>query len=131
MSYKTEQEKFWAGHFGNDYVKRCQYKEIMASDIALFSPILRLTRSVSSVIEFGANIGFNLRAIKSLLPNVELSAIEINEDAINILNKNDDIDVYHSSILDFVPDIKRDFVLIKGVLIHINPAELQKVYKIL
>ena len=38
---------------------------------------------------------------------------------------------YHSSILDFKPDDIRDFVLIKGVLIHINPDELQKVYELL
>lgn len=131
MSYKTEQEKFWAGEFGDEYVKRCQSDEIIASDLALFSQVLRLTRSVSSVIEFGSNIGLNLQAIKSLLPKVELSAIEINEEAVNTLKDSGNINVYHSSILDFVPDKKRDFVFIKGVLIHINPDELQKVYDLL
>jgi len=131
MTYKTEQEKFWAGQFGDDYVKRCQNKEIIASDIALFSPIIRLTRSVTRVLEFGANIGLNLKAIQSLLPNAEFSGIEINEDAVSILRKNDGFNVYHSSILEFTPDKKHDLVFIKGVLIHINPDELQKVYELL
>ncbi len=41
------------------------------------------------------------------------------------------VKTYHSSILDFKPNMKNDLVLIKGVLIHINPDELQSVYKIL
>lgn len=33
---------------------------------------------IKSCIEFGSNIGANLKAIQTLLPNVEISAIEIN-----------------------------------------------------
>ncbi len=47
------------------------------------------------------------------------------------LKRKENVRVYHSSILDFQPDEKRDFVLIKGVLIHINPDELQNVYDLL
>ena len=36
--------------------------------------------------------------------------------------------VYSQSILDDLPDIQSDFVLIKGVLIHINPDFLSDVY---
>jgi spore coat polysaccharide biosynthesis protein SpsF len=127
--YKTEQERFWAGEFGDDYVKRCQSKAIIAADLALFSSILRSTRSVSSVLEFGANIGLNLTSINSLLPNAEMSGIEINKEAVSVLKKNEGFTVHHTSILDFTPEKKNDFVFIKGVLIHINPDELQRVYE--
>lgn len=131
MNYKTEQEEFWAGTFGDEYIDRNQGKAMVASNIAIFSKILKRTDSVSSIIEFGSNSGINLEAIQYLLPTVKLSAIEINENAVTQLKNIKGIKVYHSSILDFVPDATHDFVLIKGVLIHINPDELQKVYELL
>ncbi len=132
MSYKTEQESFWAGEFGNEYIARNQGDASIASNTALFSKILKSTNSISTIIEFGANIGLNLKAIKRLLPEIELSAIEINEKAVAQLREEiKNINVYHSSILDFQPDKKRDLVLIKGVLIHTNPDELQNVYELL
>jgi pseudaminic acid biosynthesis-associated methylase len=39
--------------------------------------------------------------------------------------------VYEMSIFDFIPDVKRDLVIIKTVLIHINPDFLPKVYELL
>jgi spore coat polysaccharide biosynthesis protein SpsF len=131
MSYKTEQESFWSGEFGDEYIGRNQGEASIASNTALFSKILKSTNSISSIIEFGANIGLNLEAIKRLLPEAELSAIEINEKAVAQLKEIENIKVHHSSILDFQPNEERDLVLIKGVLIHINPNELQNVYELL
>jgi len=131
MSYKTEQEEFWSGEFGNEYIERNQEEVDVAANVALFSEIIKSTNAISSVIEFGANVGVNLKAIKSLLPVAEISAIEINEKAVTQLKKIDNATVYHSSILDFSPEQEKDFVLIKGVLIHINPSELQHVYELL
>jgi len=131
MNYKTEQENFWSGEFGDEYIGRNQGEATIASNTALFSKILGSTDHLSSVIEFGANIGLNLKAIKRLLPDADLSAIEINKKAVTQLKEIDDIHIYHSSILDFLPDQQRDLVLIKGVLIHIDPNELQSVYDLL
>jgi spore coat polysaccharide biosynthesis protein SpsF len=39
--------------------------------------------------------------------------------------------IHHGSILDFKPDRQWDVVLIKGVLIHINPDYLPRVYEAL
>ena len=62
-----------------------------------------------------------------------VSAGSSNQDAVESLKKmfQDRIEVYHQSILDFYTEKKFDFVLIKGVLIHINPDFLQKVYDLL
>ena len=131
MSYKTEQESFWSGEFGDEYIGRNQGEFNIASNTSLFSKMLKSTNSISNIIEFGANIGLNLEAIKRLLPEAELSAIEINKKAVSHLRGIKNIKVYHSSILDFQPDEQRDFVLAKGVLIHINPNELRNVYDLL
>lgn len=127
--YTTEQEQFWAGNFGDEYVSRNQNNQLIASNTALFSSILQKTRGIQSVIEFGSNIGNNLHAISTLLPYADLSAIEINSSAVEYLKKIDRLSVYHQSILEFTPDRTRDFVFIKGVLIHINPDELKNVYQ--
>jgi len=132
MDYKTEQEEFWAGEFGNNYIDRNddQYK-ILPTDTYLFSQALKNTCGIKSLIEFGSNIGYNLIAIKRLLPILDISAIEINSKAVEILKNRFDnkIKVYNQSILDFNVDYKRDLVVIKGVLIHINPNELKNVYQ--
>ncbi|NFA59976.1 hypothetical protein K8O96_15085 [Clostridium sporogenes] len=131
MKYTTNQEGFWAGEFGDDYIHRNKSDKQLASSIAMYSKILSRTDKVNSVIEFGSNIGINLDAIQTILPRVELSAIEINANAIKELEKKQKIKVYHQSILDFQPDYQRDFVFSRGVLIHINPNYLNKVYELM
>lgn len=129
MTYKTEQEKFWAGDFGNEYIKRNGMENGIANNVAFFSKILAHTTGISSVIEFGANIGLNLHAIRALLPDASLSAVEINEQAAKELRASGIKNVFCTSILDYSLREQYDFSLIKGVLIHINPAELQTVYE--
>lgn len=129
--YKTEQEQFWAGEFGNEYVHRNNNPKIIASNTALFSRIFSRTTGVKSVIELGANIGLNLRAIRRLVPDIQLSAIEINESALRELVALENIKVYRGSILDFKVDTTCDLALIKTVLIHIAPECLPDVYDLL
>ena len=129
MEFKTEQETFWAGSFGNEYIQRNQGDALLASNLNFFSTALRTACGVKSCIEFGANIGMNLKAMKLLYPSVELHGIEINTVASNELARVIPAsNVINSSILDFVPPRTWDLVLIKGVLIHINPASLLSVY---
>ncbi|WP_378950621.1 pseudaminic acid biosynthesis-associated methylase [Pelosinus sp. sgz500959] len=129
--FKTEQEQFWAGEFGNQYIKRNNGERLIASNLALFSKILSKTSSVQSIIEFGANIGLNLFALKSLVPNGELHAIEINPTAVMELEKMNLTKIYPQSILDFIPENQYDLAFTKGVLIHINPDCLPQVYDLL
>lgn len=130
-AYKTEQEKFWAGEFGDQYIERNQSAKLAASNIAFFSRILQHMQPVRSALEFGANIGLNLSALRTLVPQIELSAIEINLRAAAELEKLGGIKVYPQSILEFLPDCQRDLVFTKTVLIHIEPASLPQVYDLL
>jgi len=128
--YQTEQEKFWAGGFGTEYIKRNNSQEMLASNLAFFSRTLTKAGTLTSCLEFGANIGMNLRAIKLLYPNIELSAVEINQDAaIELRNFIGDSSVFTGSIFDYQVEKQSDIVLIKGVLIHINPDKLEATYK--
>lgn len=63
MSYLTEQEKFWAGEFGDEYLKRNTSRKAVAIQMAIFSRILARTSGIKSVLEFGANTGVNLAAL--------------------------------------------------------------------
>ena len=130
MDFKTEQEKFWAGEFGNDYITRNQSEEYLAANLNFFSKVFNRLSRPNSLIEFGANVGMNLRAIKLLFPTIELAGVEINRSAAGELSKVIGPDqVYNGSIFDYPPVRKFDVSLIKGVLIHINPEMLPAVYE--
>ena len=130
MTFKTDQEAFWAGEFGTDYIQRNQGNALLASNLDFFARALRAARGVKTAIEFGANIGMNLKALKLLHPTQEQHGIEINADAARQLAQVISAGhVYQTSILDFQPGQIWDLVLIKGVLIHINPDALPQVYE--
>ena len=129
MSFKTDQEAFWAGDFGTEYIQRNQGDALLASNLAFFSKALHQTRGFKTCIEFGANIGMNLKALKLLHPGLNAHAIEINTDAAQALAQVIPANQVHSqSILDFYPSQQWDLTLIKGVLIHMNPEVLPLVY---
>lgn len=127
--YKTEQESFWAGEFGKEYIGRNAGSDLLAANLAFFSRALGKAGRLDSCIEFGANIGMNLRALRMLFPHQEQYAIEINPSAVaelgGILPQDH---VFHASILEFSSERSWDLALIKGVLIHINPDYLPEVY---
>ena len=130
MGFKTEQEEFWAGNFGNEYIGRNISEEYLASNLNFFSKAFNQIGRPDSLIEFGANVGMNLKAIKLLFPKIKLSGIEINKNAADELAKilgNEN--VFNGSIYDFDTTQKYDVSLIKGVLIHINPDMLPVVYE--
>ena len=129
--FKTEQETFWSGSFGDEYADRNRGLEAMAANLAYFSQILNRTQRIESIIEFGANIGLNMEALRELRPVAELSAIEINQKAIIELKKIKELKVYPQSILEFNADYQRDLVFTKGVLIHIDPNSLANVYDLM
>jgi spore coat polysaccharide biosynthesis protein SpsF len=129
MNFKTEQEAFWAGAFGDEYINRNKSEEYLASNLNFFSKAFNQLGRPNSLIEFGANVGMNLRAIKLLFPKIDLFGIEINktasEELATYLGKDN---FFNGSIFDYQPNKKFDVSLIKGVLIHINPDMLDEVY---
>jgi pseudaminic acid biosynthesis-associated methylase len=71
----------------------------------------------------------NLKALKLLYPSQEQHAIEINSEAAAQLSEVVPAsNIMNDSIIGFQPARTWDLVLIKGVLIHINPDYLPDVY---
>lgn len=130
----NNQEKFWKGNFGNKYINRNQ-KKLIINNFYLFKKIFnnKMISSISSVIEFGANIGNNLHAFNKLSKkSKKFTAVEINTYACKILKKNfRNLEVINASIKEYVPNKKFNLVIVKGVLIHINPKDLNKIYKLI
>jgi spore coat polysaccharide biosynthesis protein SpsF len=128
--FKTEQEKFWAENFGENYIERNQGEQLLASNLNFFSNALSKAGVINSCLEFGANIGMNLMALKLLYPSMKLEGIEINETASKKLCELiGQENVFNKSIFDFNITSQVELSLIRGVLIHINPEMLQLVYK--
>lgn len=127
--YKTEQEEFWAGEFGDDYIERNMSADLLAANLHYFSRILENTQEIRSTFEVGCNIGMNTSALSYLLPNASHSGIEINQRAVEICRARAiSGDIHQGSFLDFETDRKFDLVFSKGVLIHLNPDALPDVY---
>ncbi len=123
MDFKTEPKK----HFGQVNLETIITKEIksdeyLASSLNFFSKAFHHLGRPGSLIEFGANVGVNLKAIKLLYPGIDLFGIEINKNAARELaNLIENHNVYNGSIFDFETSRQYDVSLIRGVLIHTNP----------
>ena len=125
---RTPQERLWAGEFGNDYITRNRAGALLDNNRALFDKILSRAQGITSAIEFGANIGNNLRAIRELLPEAELHSVEINATAAAEIEAWGGATVEVASLLDFEPERQWDLSFTKGVLIHLPPQALPDVY---
>jgi len=128
MGKETEQEQFWRGDFGDEYVQRCRGEAALAARLFLWGNILRSCGPITSVTEFGANIGLNLQALHGLVPRAELRGVEINTKAAAELATLGYVDVHEGSLLDTAPAEKSDLSFTCTVLIHINPDELPRAY---
>lgn len=132
-TFSTEQEKFWAGEFGDSYASRNHGPSLIASNRWLFARALQAAGPIESVLELGANIGVNLQALASLYPGLVCDAVEINESAVaRLIDEFGEQHVRMGSLLDFDARPKTwDLVLCKGVLIHVAPNRLSQAYKVI
>tara|TARA_B100000795_G_scaffold224882_1_gene180438 strand:+ start:576 stop:1196 length:621 start_codon:yes stop_codon:yes gene_type:complete len=125
----NKQQKFWTGKFGKDYNSRNSLERLVKNNLGLFSKIFNNKLPPKDCLEFGANIGANLVALKNLFPNINTHGVEINnlafKELTKILGKKNS---YNQSIESFDKTRKYDLVFTKGVLIHINPNNLEKIY---
>jgi pseudaminic acid biosynthesis-associated methylase len=125
----NDQEQFWAGDFGDAYVDRNSNDDDVAYRIGMFAKALAHTKGIESVLELGANIGLNLRALRTLLPRAALSGVEINRKAWSALRRIDGVNAVLGSLLDVDMTDYADLSLCSGVLIHIAPDSLARAYE--
>ena len=125
----NEQEKFWFGKFGKKYINRNFKKSRVSSRKYFFQKVLNKHKSIKTILEFGCNQGLNLKALHLINKKFKLSGVDINRDAIKKLNKWGIASSHVSSIAKFKSNNKFDLTFVKGLLIHINPNSLKKVYQ--
>lgn len=123
-------EKFWSCEFGEEYHKR--NIDLENNNYIMFSYIFQgfYDNDIGSLIEFGAGTGQNIKALKRVFPKSYIDAIEVYDEASQeITNTGCARNVYNISVLDYEPTEKHDLVLTKGLLIHISPYDIRKVYE--
>ncbi|WP_085577825.1 MULTISPECIES: pseudaminic acid biosynthesis-associated methylase [unclassified Pseudomonas] len=125
----SEQEKFWQGEFGNQYVGRNVGQPLVAANLALFAKALARAGRIDSLVELGTNAGNNLQALRQLLPGCELFGVEINASACEQARALDIAQIWHGSLFDFPCERSYDLTLSKGVLIHLAPELLANAYE--
>lgn len=128
MRHLSEQEKFWQGDFGNQYVERNVGQPLVATNLALFAKALSRAAGIESLIELGTNAGNNLQALHQLLPRCQLFGVEINDSACAQARALDIAQIWHGSLFDFPRERRYDLTLSKGVLIHLAPELLPTAY---
>ncbi|MHC8298621.1 pseudaminic acid biosynthesis-associated methylase [Pseudomonas sp. ZS1P83] len=128
MRELTEQEKFWQGDFGNQYVDRNVGQPLVAANLALFAKALTRAGRIESLVELGTNAGNNLQALHQLLPQCELFGLEINASAYTQARELGIAQIWHGSLFDFPRERTFDLTLSKGVLIHLAPELLPAAY---
>ena len=128
MHYRTEQEAFWLGDFGDAYRERNRGRQLTARKAAFFATALRGAANLDSICELGCNIGLNLSALASL-SEFQLTGVEINPAAAKEAQELGVADVQVASVLDDLSALGQfDLTFTMGVLIHSNPDYLQSVY---
>ena len=116
-------ERYWAGKDGDAYTER-NLPNDEANEVFFRRALEKvypwlMPKSVSA-IEFGANIGQNLRILRKLYTG-SLAGVEINERAAEQMAKVAD-QSFIGSMLEFEQANKWDLTFTKGCLIHIARA---------
>jgi pseudaminic acid biosynthesis-associated methylase len=126
----TPQIEFWRGEFGDCYTDRnIASADQLQARVALWAKIMShmLSAPPQSILEVGANLGVNLRALRTVT-SARLHAVEPNDKARNILLRDQvvaaaDLKSSVASAID-LPDRAVDLTFTSGVLIHIHPDQL-------
>ena len=132
--YKTKPEEHWSGVEGDIWQERCYVSDkLLASRISMYSSILRNAGGINSALEIGAGAGQSIMAVKTLLPEAEIAAVEINAKAAEALKaKLPSCEVIVGSILEADIEKTYNFVFTNGLLVHIVdeflPVAYDKIY---
>ena len=101
MSFNSLQEKFWAKTYAEDYIKK-NSKFNHELGVKARSKILdKIPGQIDTLLECGCNIGRNIKQIKSILPEVAPSIIEISKPAFDYaVRRYKVVDAFNGAILD-------------------------------
>lgn len=129
MRYKTEQEDFWSGEFGDAYIERNRNNSSIYQKAAVWARMLRCVSNITSAVELGCNIGVNLQTLNAAYPGMQLTGYEINQKAASTAEAICNANIKNQTITETIDDGPFDLAFTSGVLIHINPKHLDMVYR--
>ncbi|MHB2168626.1 pseudaminic acid biosynthesis-associated methylase [Alsobacter sp. R-9] len=132
MNQTGHQIGMWRGEFGDRYIERNAATDAaLRARTQLWAEILSGLGAAQpqSILEVGANIGINLRALRNLTA-AEFFAVEPNDKAREKLVADgvvgkDRVRPGVATAIDF-PDETADLAFTSGVLIHVPPADLER-----
>jgi pseudaminic acid biosynthesis-associated methylase len=127
---------FWSGKFGEEYIRRNESPELLEKNRRFFElALLPLSTSgqikPQRVIEFGSNVGMNLRALRKLeaFQMADFTGVDVNRLAIERLEQHGFIGIHSDMSSSNRPwGDGYDFVLCKGVCIHIPELRLRDAF---
>jgi pseudaminic acid biosynthesis-associated methylase len=118
--------EFWKGEFGDSYTERNRVDWKLR--IPFWESAVQFCQP-ATVLEVGANAGWNLRAIQQCSPGTELFGVDVNAKAVEE-SRQAGFEVQHTDargILGYHDPGSIDLVFTAGVLIHVEPQELASV----
>ena len=122
-------DAFWAGKFGNEYRKRNRDRRLQLPALALFAKVLARTGKLSSALELGCGSGMNLLALSDLQDGWDnLWGVELNKETAARVPVGQ---IICGNVLDFEMPVaeKPELVITRGLLIHIHPDDLPRLYQ--
>ena len=131
---KNPQLELWRGEFGHAYAARNKADDAVVRSLTrMWSRMLDGARpSPRSMLEVGANIGLNLRALRRIT-DADLFAVEPNDKARGVLIADGVLDTDHAKdgAADALPfeTGSVDLAFTSGVLIHVHPDRLAQCCK--
>jgi pseudaminic acid biosynthesis-associated methylase len=126
MSFNSQQEKFWATTYANDYIKKNSEFDHKLGSEAWEYMLQKIQGKVKNYLECGCNVGRNITQLQLAFPEAKPSIIEISRAAFNFVTAHHEFtNAYNGSILNSNFEKESfDLVFTMGVLIHINPDQL-------
>lgn len=123
----TEQAQWWAGEAGDAYLARNRVD--WRARVPFWRSILGRT-SPNSVLEIGANAGWNLRAIREASPGTFVCGIDVNREAAALARRESYlVEVHEATELRGGEPAEFDVVFTAGLLIHVAPDRLADVMR--
>ena len=135
----NEQEKFWKGNFGNNYISRNKFRSQKEFDnfyIRRYGETkkninLKFLKGINKnkpILEVGCNIGNQLKIFEDI-GFKKLFGIDINIKNLKKGKKNINLNIIESSGFDIpFKDNYFNLVFTNNVLIHIHPKNLDKIF---
>jgi spore coat polysaccharide biosynthesis protein SpsF len=126
MKTNSEQEKFWANTYAEDYIKKNSNFDNSLGAKAWAAMLQKTEGKIENYLECGCSVGRNIEQIKILLPDAVPSIIEISDSAFKFVSQRHEFaNAFNGAILDSDFQEKSfDLVFTMVVLIHINPDHL-------